>query len=100
MLSGILVGIGCYIDISGFYVFAAVMILLLVAKEYSIKEKILQLLFYLMCVVTGYFVMFCLWHNFTFNLSIFEVWFLDKTASFYTFLGLYENISLQKIFSS
>ena len=94
LLAGLLIGIGCYVDFAGLYLLATVLLLLLVAKEHSVKEKILQMVFCLLCVVNGYFIMFYLWNNFTFNLSLFEGWVLDKAASFYTLLGLYENIAL------
>ncbi len=94
LLPGIIIGIGCYVDIAGFYLFAFVILLILVTKGYSVKEKCLQILYYLLCFVNAFFVMFYLWNNLEFNTELAYKWFNERISSYYTALGLYENIAL------
>ena len=91
---GVIIGISCYVDLAGFYLFATILLLLFCAKGYSIKDKILQFVFYLLFVVNGFFVMFYLWNNLTFHSSLLVKWFGDKMVPFLTFDGIYQNIAI------
>ena len=94
ILPGIIIGISCYVDIAGFFLFVAVSLLLLISKAYSRKDKFLQFILYVLCVINGFFVMFYLWNNLAFNNRLFIQWLEDRLSPFYTEIGLYQNVSM------
>ena len=93
-LSGIIVGISCYVDVAGFYLLIAFLLLLLINKNYSLKEKGVQLFCYITSAVIGFTVMFYLWNNLQLNVFLFYKWLNERLTSYYTILGLYEHIAL------
>ncbi len=94
ILSGILLGIFCYIDMAGFFLLVIWILFTLITKEYSLKEKGLQLLCFFLSGINGYFCMFYLWNNFLFDSVVFQQWFHDKIKHLKLENGLDQYISL------
>lgn len=83
VLLGVLLGIFCYIDISGFILFITFTLLILMTKEVVVKGNripLIYFLYFLLGNINGYFVMFYLWNQFRFDFLVLEKWFQDKTA--------------------
>lgn len=97
ILIGILLGILCYVDFAGVFFLVICILFTFTAKEFSSKEKSLQLLCFTLCVVNGFFCMFYLWNNFLFNTVVFGQWFRDKTKYFKPESCLNQYISLMII---
>lgn len=98
LLPGIVIGLGCYIDLVGFFLFITVILLIFFSKGYSRKEKSLQFYFYLLCFINSFFIMFYLWNDLTFNKRLFFLWLEDRLYSLGTPMGLYQNISIGILF--
>ena len=96
-LLGILLGIFCYIDLAGFFLLLTFIVLILLSKEYTEKNKKLSFIYFiniLLCVVYGFFGMFYLWNNFVFNQSTIRYWLNDKVQYFVQTSILNQYISL------
>ena len=78
ILTGILLGIFCYIDLAGFFLLVIWLLFTFMEKEYCMKEKGLQFLYFFLSYINGYFCMFYLWNNFVFDSVVFGQWFRNK----------------------
>lgn len=85
ILTGILLGIFCYIDFAGFFLLITFISLILMTDELNLKEKkipFIYFLYFLLGGINGYFVMFYLWNDFRFNTIVFQNWFQNKINFF------------------
>lgn len=92
---GILLGIACYVDLAGIVMLVTFILLILAGKELSFKEKgisILKFFVFLICVISGYFVMFYLWNNLCFDYNILQYWLDNKVNFWYDFEYFYQYV--------
>ena len=68
--------------------------MLMISDGYSIKEKGLQLLGYLLSVIFSYSIMFYLWNNLSFNYQHFLQWINERLSVFSSKTYLYGYISI------
>ena len=94
IISGIIIGISCYVDLVGFYVFTTILLILFIAKEYSLKDKMLQLLLYILCAFSGFGVMFYLWNNLSLQYALIMKWFVDRISPLNLENGIYQHVSI------
>ena len=94
LFMGILLGISCYVDIAAFFLLMVFILFTLVDDRFSLKEKLIQLLWFLITVVSSFFTMFYLWNNYLFNESLFYKWlderlfYLTKATHFNQYVSL------------
>ena len=94
IIIGILLGISSYVDIAGIFLLITFVLFTVITGTFSFKERLLQLLCLLLCVVNGFFVMFYLWNNFLFDGELFYQWLQERVAYCMTEKGLNQYISL------
>jgi len=94
ILIGILLGVSSYVDFAGIFLLITFVLVTLIADNSNMKERLLQLLCFLLCIVNGFFVMFYLWNNFLFNGKLFSQWLQEKLSYCMTGNGLNQYISL------
>ena len=95
---GIILGISSYVDIAGVFLLTAFVALMLIDGTFTLKERLLQLLCFFLCVVNAFFVMFYLWNNLLFNGELFYQWLQEKLSYSMMENGLKQYISLGVIF--
>lgn len=81
ILTGVFLGIFCYIDFAGFFLLIPFIFLILMADKRNLKEKklpFIYFLYFLLGGISGYFVMFYLWNNFRFDTIVIQNWLQDK----------------------
>lgn len=91
---GFIIGIGCYVDLAVIFLFVSLLFMLMISDGYSIKEKGLQLLGYLLSVIFSYSIMFYLWNNLSFNYQHFLQWINERLSVFSSKTNLYGYISI------
>ena len=91
---GFIIGICCYVDLAAIFLFVSLLFMLMISDGYSIKEKGLQLLGYLLSVIFSYSIMFYLWNNLSFNYQHFLQWINEKLSVFSSKTNLYGYISI------
>ena len=77
---GVLLGVFAYADLAAFILILFFVLITLLNKQYTGKEKALQILCFFLCIINGYFVMFYLWNNFVFNTNVFLHWLTDRMS--------------------
>lgn len=93
ILAGILLGISCYVDTIACFFVLAYVLFIFIAKDFSLKEKVLQILAFFMCIVNSFFCMFYLWNDFLFDSKLFLYWIQDKIAFITQPTGMKQYIS-------
>ena len=98
---GIVLGISCYVDMAAFFLFLVFIIFILVDGCFSFKEKLVQLFWCLITVVSSFIVMFYLWNNYLFNVSLFYKWLEERLYYFTkaTHFNHYVSLGIISIFS-
>ena len=91
---GFIIGICCYVDLAAIFLFVSLLFMLMISDGYSIKEKGLQLLGYLLSVIFSYSIMFYLWNNLSFNYQHFLQWINERLSVFSSKTNLYGYISI------
>ena len=91
---GFIIGICCYVDLAAIFLFVSLLFMLMISDGYSIKEKGLQLLGYLLSVIFSYSIMFYLWNNLSFNYQHFLQWINERLSVFSSKTYLYGYISI------
>ena len=91
---GFIIGICCYVDLAAIFLFVSLLFMLIISDGYSIKEKGLQLLGYLLSVIFSYSIMFYLWNNLSFNYQHFLQWINERLSVFSSKTNLYGYISI------
>lgn len=91
---GFIIGICCYVDLAAIFLFVSLLFMLMISDGYSIKEKGLQLLGYLLSVIFSYSIMFYLWNNLSFNYQHFLQWINERLSVFTSKTNLYGYISI------
>lgn len=94
LLIGFIIGICCYVDLAAIFLFVSLLFMLMISDGYSIKEKGLQLLGYLLSVIFSYSIMFYLWNNLSFNYQHFLQWINERLSVFTSKTNLYGYISI------
>ena len=82
LIAGILLGISCYVDIAAFFLLVVFIIFVFADGHFSFKEKLLQLLWFLITVIGSFFTMFYLWNNYSFNDFLFYKWLNERLLYF------------------
>ena len=91
---GIILGVSSYVDIAGIFLLIAFVAVMFIDGTFTLKERLLQFLCLLLCVVNGFFVMFYLWNNLLFNGELFYQWLQERLAYCMTENGSNQYISL------
>ena len=91
---GFIIGICCYVDLAAIFLFVSLLFMLMISDGYSIKEKGLQLLGYLLSVIFSYSIMFYLWNNLSFNYQHFLQWINERLSVFSSITNLYGYVSI------
>lgn len=95
---GIVLGISCYVDIAAFFLLLVFIIFTLVDGRFAFKEKLLQLLWFLIIVLGSFFTMFYLWNNYLLNESLLYTWLNERLFYFTKITHFNHYVSLGIIF--
>ena len=94
LVIGSVVGICSYVDLAAIFLLVSLLFIMVISDRYSIKEKGLQLLGYLLSFIFSYSIMFYLWNNLSFNYQYFLQWINEKLSVFSSKTNLYGYISI------
>lgn len=94
---GILLGVSSYVDIAGAFLLITFVFVILIDGTFTLRERLLQLLCFLLCVINGFFIMFYLWNAFLFDGNLFRRWINERVFYLRTENVLSQYISLALI---
>ena len=90
IILGILLGISAFVDFAGIFLIILYGSFMVTERENKCKS----FLWFLISCIISFCILFCLWNNYQWNMTIFNRWILDRCSYFVTWEDVYRYSSL------